>query len=231
MTKDEFYKKVFELGIELNSNQKEIFEKYANYLIEYNKKTNLTAITNIEDIYLKHFYDSIISCKFYKFSNQNILDIGTGPGFPGIPLLICFPNLSLTVIDSNNKKTTFLKNLKEVLNIEYEIVHGRVEQQKEFKEKFDVVVTRAVADLRVILEISIFCLKNNGNLLVYKSNVKDELKQSKNALQKLNSKVMSVNETHLLSDDILRTIVIIQKEFDTDPKYPRTYDKIKRHPL
>ena len=107
MTKEEFYKKLEEIEIKLDDKQKKQFEKYASYLIEYNKKVNLTSITDINEIYLKHFYDSIIIAKYQKFSNEKILDIGTGAGFPGIPLLICFPNIKLTVLDSNNKKINF----------------------------------------------------------------------------------------------------------------------------
>lgn len=228
MTREEFFKSLEKIGINLSSDQKEKFSKYLSYLQEYNKNVNLTAITNEEDIYLKHFYDSVISSSYFTFENQRILDIGTGAGFPGIPLLICFPNIKLTLLDSNNKKTIFLEKLKHELDLNYTVITGRAEELK-LKENFDVITSRAVSNLQILLEISVPLLKVGGNLIAYKSNVEEELIASKNALEKLNSKVISINKTYIKGN--LRTIIVIKKLNLTNSIYPRSYSKIKKNPL
>ena len=172
MTENEFYKKLNDLDICLSDKQKELFRKYYNLLIEYNTKTNLTTIIDKDDVYLKHFFDSLLVSKFYKLNNEKVLDIGTGPGFPGVPLLICFPNIHLTVLDSNNKKTTFLQELKQELDLNFIIVNDRAENYiKTTREQFDIVVSRAVANLRILTELSIPFLKVNGLFISYKSNI------------------------------------------------------------
>lgn len=228
MTKEEFYESLKKIGITLSNEQKQKFILYSTYLQEYNKKVNLTAITNEKDIYLKHFYDSIISSKFFEFSNQSVLDIGTGAGFPGIPLLICFPNLKLTLLDSNNKKTKFLESLKGVLKLDYTVVTGRAEKLDQ-KEEYDVVISRAVSNLRILLELSIPLLKTNGNLIAYKAIANEEVSSSDNALKKLNSKIKSMDTIKIF--DNIRTIIIISKSSKTNPLYPRSYSKIKKSPL
>ena len=228
MTKEEFYKNLKNIGINLSNNQKEKFSIYLSYLQEYNKNVNLTAITREKDIYLKHFYDSIISTLYFSFSGKRVLDIGTGAGFPGVPLLICFPDIKLTLLDSNSKKTTFLERLKEKLNLNYNVITGRAEDL-DLKECFDVVISRAVSNMQILLELSVPLLKVGGCLIAYKSNSEDELKDAKNALKKLDSRVISVNKTNIL--DNLRTIIIVEKLKKTNSIYPRNYNKIKKNPL
>jgi len=231
MTEKEFYYELEKIGIVLSDNQKEQFKNYYKFLIHYNKKTNLTAIIDKDEVYLKHFYDSILVSKYYSFTNEKILDIGAGAGFPSVPLLICFPNLSLTVLDSNNKKTKFLQELKTVLGLNYNIVNDRAELYvNKTNEKYDIVVSRAVANLRILMELSIPFLKINGLFISYKSNTKDELLNIDNCLNKLSSTLNKV-ETTLLKDDIKRSFIFIQKNKKTDNKYPRDYSKIKKNPL
>ena len=231
MTEKEFYYELEKIGIVLSDNQKEQFKNYYKFLIHYNKKTNLTAIIDKDEVYLKHFYDSILVSKYYSFTNEKILDIGAGAGFPSVPLLICFPNLSLTVLDSNNKKTKFLQELKTVLGLNYNIVNDRAELYvNKTNEKYDIVVSRAVANLRILMELSIPFLKINGLFISYKSNTKDELLNIDNCLNKLSSTINKV-ETTLLKDDIKRSFIFIQKNKKTDNKYPRDYSKIKKNPL
>ena len=228
MTKEEFYKELEKLGITLNDIQKQQLETYKEYLIEYNKHTNLTRIIDEKDIYLKHFYDSLTIVKYVDLTNKNtLLDIGTGAGFPGMVLKIVYPNLDVTLLDSNNKKVTFLKLLSEKLNIKVNAIQSRSEEYiKEKREYFDVVVSRAMANLRVLLELSIPYVKVNGNFIAMKANATDELKEAVNTHEKLGAKLSSINEFELIKENSKRTIIIYDKISNTDQKYPRKYDII-----
>ncbi|MBE6159200.1 MAG: 16S rRNA (guanine(527)-N(7))-methyltransferase RsmG [Firmicutes bacterium] len=228
MTKEELYLELEKLGITLTDKQKEQLEIYKDFLIEYNKHTNLTRIIDENDIYLKHFYDSLTIVKYIDLSNKNtLLDIGTGAGFPGMVLKIVYPNLEVTLLDSNNKKITFLKQLSEKLNIKVNAIQARSEEYiKEKREYFDVVTSRAMANLRVLLELSIPYVKVNGNFIAMKANASEELKEANNTHEKLGAKLSSINEFELIKENSKRTIIVYDKISNTDTKYPRKYDII-----
>ena len=177
MNKEEFIKKLQEENIEVNDIILEKLEEYSNYLIEYNEHTNLTSIKEKKDIYLKHFYDSIIISKYYEFKDQKVLDIGTGAGFPGMILKIFFPNLKVTLLDSNNKKIRFLTELCNKLGIEdIELICERAEEYcKKNREIFDIVTSRAVSNLTTLSEISIPFVKKDGYFIPLKGGNKDEI--------------------------------------------------------
>lgn len=228
MTKEELYLELEKLGITLTDKQKEQLEIYKNFLIEYNKHTNLTRIIDEKDIYLKHFYDSLTIVKYIDLSNKKtLLDIGTGAGFPGMVLKIVYPNLEVTLLDSNNKKITFLKQLSEKLNLNVNAIQARSEEYiKEKREYFDVVTSRAMANLRVLLELSIPFVKVNGNFIAMKANASEELKEASNTHEKLGAKLSSINEFELIKENSKRTIIVYDKISNTDTKYPRKYDII-----
>lgn len=220
-----------DLNIELTTYQQEQLITYKDFLIEYNKHTNLTAITNEEDIYLKHFYDSLTITKIIDLSNQKILDIGTGAGFPGMVLKIAYPELDITLLDSNNKKITFLKELSSKLNIKVNLINDRAEEYiKDNRESFDIVVSRAVANLNTLSELSLPFVKVNGYFIAMKANVNEEINNSINALKIFNSNIEETLEFKLINND-LRTLIKIKKNKKTDNKYPRRYEKIIKQPL
>ena len=231
MSFNDFILKVNELGIELTKEQQEQLIKYKEFLIEYNKHTNLTAITNEEDIYLKHFYDSLTVVKTINLDNQKILDIGTGAGFPAIVLKIVFPNLEVTALDSNNKKIKFLKQLTSLLNIKVELINDRAENFINNKrEYFDIVVCRAVARLNILVELAIPFVKVNGLFISMKGQASEEIKEINKSLTILNSEVEDIVEFKL-NDSDFRTLIKIKKNKNTDNKYPRRYEKIIKQPL
>ena len=154
MSEKEFINLLKEEGIDLTEEQKLHFKKYDEFLLEYNKITNLTAIRDESGVYLKHFYDSIILGKYIDLNNKNMLDIGSGAGFPGVPLKILFPNLNLYLLDSNGKKTQFLEKLKIELGLEYNVICDRAENFiKNHRESFDIVTARAVTSMPVLAEL------------------------------------------------------------------------------
>ena len=228
MTKEELYIELEKLGITLTDKQKEQLEIYKDFLIEYNKHTNLTRIIDENDIYLKHFYDSLTIVKYIDLSNKKtLLDIGTGAGFPGMVLKIVYPNLEVTLLDSNNKKITFLKQLSEKLNVKVNAIQARSEEYiKEKREYFDVVTSRAMANLRVLLELSIPYVKINGNFIAMKANASEELKEAGNTHEKLGAKLSSIQKFKLIKENSKRTIIVYDKTSNTDTKYPRKYDII-----
>ena len=234
MTQNEFLNELKKLNINLTEEKQEKLATYANYLIEYNLHTNLTSITNIKDIYLKHFYDSLTLTKIADFKEQSLLDIGSGAGFPGLVLAIVYPNLKVTLLDSNNKKITFLKECIKKLNItNVTIIYDRAEDYAKANiDKFDYVTSRAVAELRILIELGIPCLKVKGHLLVMKANLTpEEMNNSLGALTKLSAAIQNKIEFNLPNNGGHRTLIALIKGQPTDSKYPRTYDKIKKHIL
>ena len=231
MSFNELITKLNELNIDLDDKQKEQLLLYKEFLIKYNEHTNLTSITDEEGIYLKHFYDSLTITKEIVLDNQKVLDIGTGAGFPGLVLKIVYPNLDITLLDSNNKKIKFLDELTKLLNIKVTLVNKRAEEYvSDNRESYDLVVSRAVANLNTLLELSIPYLKVNGYFIAMKSNIEEELNKCHNELKVLNSKIININEFKLINDD-KRTLIKIMKIDKTDNKYPRRYDKIIKSPL
>lgn len=233
MTKEEFIVALNNINIHLTKEAEDALEIYASFLLEYNEHTNLTAIKTMSDIYLKHFYDSLTISKLVDFNNGKLLDVGTGAGFPGMVLAICFPNLQVDLLDSNNKKIKFLEELIKKLNLtNVQTVYSRAENYTRVnREKYDYVTSRAVADLRVLLELNIPSLKINGEFLVMKGNIDEELKLSQNAIKKLFCTITKKEEFTLPFNSGTRNIMIIKKTKETPSIYPRNYDKIKKRPL
>ena len=234
MNQEIFKEELKKININLTDNQLNQLEDYYNLLIEWNKKVNLTAITDKKQVYLKHFYDSLTIIKAIDLNEiDSLCDIGTGAGFPGLVIKIIFPNLNVTLVDSLNKRIEFLKLVKEKLKLEkLEIVHDRAEDfARKNIEKFDVVTARAVAHLSVLLEFSIPMVKINKYFIPLKSNVSEELIESKIALEKLNSKIDEIIEFNLPIENSKRTILKIKKIAQTNKKYPRKYKEIKEKRL
>jgi len=234
MKNNEFYKELEKINISLDDKQKEQLEKYYENLIEYNSHTNVTAITNKEDVYLKHFYDSLtlsITTDFHKINNM--LDIGCGAGFPGLVIKIVFPHIKLTLLDSNNKKTTFCKNLVEKLNLDnVEIINERAEEFiKNKREFYDLVTARAVKNLPVLNELAIPYVKINGLFIAMKSNVDNELKESLKGIDILGGKYLETINLELPNNSGTRNFIIIKKIIETNNKYPRQYNQIIKKPL
>lgn len=234
MTISEFFEELKKLNIEPTQKQLEQLNRYYELIVEYNKVMNLTGITEKEQVYLKHFYDSLTIAKVIDLNKEETLcDIGTGAGFPGIVLKILFPNLKITLIDSLNKRIEFLKIVIKELNLEnIEAIHERAEEYAiKNIEKFDVVTSRAVAPLNILLELSIPLLKINKYFIPYKGNISREIIESENALKQLDSKVDKIEEFELPKENSNRTIIKIKKINKTNKKYPRKFSEIKKKPL
>ena len=234
MNEVEFINKLKSINIILNQEQIDKFKSYYEFLIEYNKHTNLTAITKLEDVYLKHFYDSCILTKVIDFSTINsCLDIGTGAGFPGIVLKILYPNLKITLLDSNNKKTKFCEEVIKLLKLSnIEVINKRAEDYIKYKrEYYDLVTARAVKDLSILNELAIPYVKLNGYFIAMKSEYKEELKDSMNSINILGGKYIETKNINLPNNAGIRNFVIIKKETTTNIKYPRNYNKILKEKL
>lgn len=233
MTEQEFMSETKELNINLTKEMLDNLRIYNDFLLEYNKHTNLTAITTKEEVYLKHFYDSLTLTKIINLENQILLDVGTGAGFPGLVLAIIFPNLQVTLLDSNNKKTTFLTLCIEKLNLKnVEVIHSRAEEYvKIHREYFDIVTSRAVAELRILIELNVPALKVGGYFIAMKGKTEEEEKNAEGTLDKLDAKIIKKQEFELPNLGGHRSLLSIQKQKTTNPIYPRNYDKIKKKVL
>lgn len=233
MTKEEFIKELEKLNIKYDNDMLKKLDIYKDFLIEYNKHTNLTAIKTEEEIYLKHFYDSLTICKSCDLNKvNNLIDIGTGAGFPGMVIKIFFPNISVTLLDSNNKKTKFLQELSNKLNIEVNIINDRVENySKNHLNFFDIVTSRAVANLRVLSEICLPLVKVDGYFIPLKGNVEEELKEAMNTIEIMAGILESTINFELYNNNGIRNILKIKKLKETKIDKIRTYDKIVKNPL
>ena len=233
MNEKEFITELKKLNIEVTPLMIERLEKYYNLLIEYNQKINLTRITEKQDVYLKHFYDSITLIKAIDLNqNLKVCDIGTGAGFPGLVLKIVFPNLQITLVDALNKRINFLNIVIKELNLKnINTVHDRAEIfiRKNY-ETYDLITCRAVSKLNIISELCIPGLKINGYFIPMKANIDEEIKNTK-YLQTLGAKIENIITFKLPKQDINRNLIIIKKIRKTDNNYPRNYDKILKHPL
>ena len=232
MTKDEFILECGKMNIFLTEQNMRDLEIYKDMLISYNQKFNLTAIKTEEDIYLKHFYDSLTICKATTLKeNLKLLDIGTGAGFPGLVLKIVFPKLDVVLLDSNHKKGMFLEDVIKRLGLKHiKVLTVRAEElDKTYREYFDIVTSRAVAHLRILTELSIPYLKVGGMLIAMKGNVLEEVAKSKIFLEKLNSKISNIIHFNLPKEESNRSLVIIEKLAKTSDIYPRSYDKIMKN--
>lgn len=233
MTLSEFQDELLKLNIKLTDSQKEALEKYYELLIEYNKIMNLTRITSKEDVYLKHFYDSLTIVKAIDLNTvDNLCDIGTGAGFPGLVLKIVFPNLKVTLLDSLQKRINFLNQVIKELDLkDIEAIHKRAEEYAiNNRNKFDLVTSRAVAHTSILLEYAIPITKVNGAFIPLKANVDEELKEIDNAMKELNVILLDKYEFELPIEKSKRTILYFKKISD-NTKYPRKNSEISKKRL
>lgn len=234
MKKDEFLKELEKINITLTENQILKLEKFYELLVIWNEKINLTTILKEEDVYLKHFYDSLTLIKVIDLNKElTLLDVGTGAGFPGIVLKIVFPNLKITLLDSMNKRISYLNEIIKELDLkDIDTVCSRAEDYAlKNREKYDIVVCRAVAHLEILVEITLPLVKVNGYFIAMKSNANEEILLARKKILALNSKIIEILSFKLPFENSIRTLIKIQKFKKTDLKYPRKYDKIKKENL
>lgn len=230
-------KKVKELSIVLNDKQTQQFEQYYNILVEWNKVMNLTAITEYEEVVEKHFLDSLTIVDAINMEKiETLIDVGTGAGFPGIPLKIAFPHLKVTLLDSLNKRIKFLNEVIDLLELDdIKTIHGRAEdyaKQAEYREQYDICVSRAVANLATLSEYCLPYVKVDGLFVPYKSGeIDEELKSSEKAVSILGGKVEEVVKFQLPGTNIGRSFVKIHKIKETKKKYPRKAGMPTKEPL
>ena len=223
-------------NISLTDNQLSQFSVYSDLLVEWNKNINLTAITEPCEIATKHFADSLYGEKYIN-PGASVIDVGTGAGFPGIPLKILRPDINLTLLDSLNKRLNFLNEvIKELKLSDVKTVHSRAEDgakpKSNYREKYDVAVSRAVSRLNVLAEYCIPYLKVGGVFLAYKGpDVNDEVVSAKNAVKTLGGEISDIFEYTIPTTDITHSIVVIQKVKPTSDIYPRLNGKINKKPL
>ena len=226
-----------QLNIQFTDKQIEQLMKYYDLLIEKNKVMNLTAITDLNEVMTKHFLDSVLISNILDMSDYNTLvDVGTGAGFPGIPIMILFPHLKVTLIDSLNKRLKFLNDVISKLELDgIETVHGRAEDLGHndlYREKYDLCVSRAVANLSTLSEYCIPFIKKDGVFASYKaSDSEEEINNSKNAIKILGGSISKICENDLPGTEVKRNIVIIKKDKCTPKKYPRKAGTPSKEPL
>lgn len=233
--KDKLKENSKKINIELNDEQLNKFSKYMDLLLEWNEKINLTAITEEDDVILKHFVDSMTVLKYIE-DGASIVDVGTGAGFPGIPISIVNNNANVTLVDSLNKRINFLEEVISEINLEnIEAIHSRAEdfgQNKQYREKYDISVSRAVANLTVLVEYLLPLIKVGGRCICMKGQeVQEEIEDAKFAIKELGGKIEKVNEFCLPGTNIKRNIIIIRKEKETPKKYPRKSGTPSKQPL
>ncbi len=226
-----------ELGLSLKDHQVEQLLKYKNILLEWNEKINLTAIRDEQEIMIKHFLDSL-SCTTIPYLKENakVIDVGTGAGFPGIPILIYYPHILLTLLDSLNKRIHFLKEVCSSIglsNIRFE--HGRAEDYGKdhlFREQYDIAVARAVAELNVLCEYCLPFVKVGGYFICQKGpNIEEEMQRSKKAIEQLGGKCIEIKKIKLPFLNIVHSIMIIEKTRQTPTKFPRRAGIPNKKPL
>lgn len=236
----QFYKDLHELHITLSDAQIEQFLIYYEMIIEKNQAVNLTAITDFDEVLKKHFIDSLSLVKAYDFSHNDteisLIDVGTGAGFPGIPLKIAFPNLKVTLMDSLNKRVDFLHEVICTLGLrEIDAIHGRAEDYAkpgQLREKYNLCVSRAVANLSVLVEYCLPYVKAGGKFISYKSEkVTEEINDAEYAIGILGGKIKEQIAFTLPDSDMYRNLVIIEKVNETPSKYPRKAGKVNKKPL
>ena len=232
-----FDRKLNDIGISLNDRQKQQFVIYYEMMVEKNKVMNLTSITEPLDVIDKHFVDSLALHSIYPMNQELfVIDVGTGAGFPGIPLKIAFPEIEIVLLDSLNKRIKFLQEVVDALGLKgVSCVHGRSEdlaRKQGYRECFDLCVSRAVANLATLSEYCIPFVKTGGMFVSYKAgNSQDEIKTSQRAVEKLGGKISDVTELLLPETDLERVFVQIKKEKSTPKKYPRKAGVPAKEPL
>ena len=233
----DFIKKCEKIGITLSEKQISQFMTYYDLLVEWNSFMNLTAITEFNEVIDKHFIDSLAICEYVDFKNgDSLIDIGTGAGFPGIPLKIVFPELRITLLDSLNKRIKFLDTVIESLGLEnVETIHGRAEdfaKQQSYREKYDFVISRAVANLATLSELCIPFAKEDKYFVSYKAEkCNEELEDAKKAISILGGKVEKQIEYKLPDTDMNRNLLLIKKVKSTPNKYPRKAGTPAKEPI
>lgn len=223
------------INIDISDKQIAMFEKYMELLLDWNNKINLTAIIEPKEIAVKHFYDSLTLSWCYDFSQPvNMIDIGTGAGFPSIPLLIIYPHINITMLDSLNKRLIFLEEVLQSLDLTANLIHARAEDKAklpQFREQFDLVTARAVANMNRLSEYCLPYAKIDGCFAAMKgSHAQEELNEADKAISILGGKVENI-KTFNLPDESERSIIIIKKVSSTPAKYPRNSGKINKIPL
>ena len=239
MNKEGFIKEIIlklnEININIDEKTGESFYKYTKLLLEWNEKINLTAITDMNDIILKHYVDSLTINKYIE-EGKEIIDIGTGAGFPGIPLKILNPNNKFILVDSLNKRINFLEEVKKEINLnKIEMVHARVEdlaKNEQYRENVDIAVSRAVANLSTLLEYMLPFVKEKGLCICMKGpNINEELKKDKKAIDVLGGKIETIKNIRLPDSDMERNIVVLRKIKSTPNKYPRKAGTPAKQPI
>ncbi|MFF3925182.1 16S rRNA (guanine(527)-N(7))-methyltransferase RsmG [Paenibacillus lactis] len=232
-----FVERLQQQGIAIDDRQLHQFEQYYELLVEWNEKMNLTGITERDQVYTKHFYDSLTLAFYVKMPViGNMADIGSGAGFPGIPLKIAFPHLKLTIVDSLNKRITFLKHVVETLGLEQvELIHGRAEEvarKQGYRDGFDLVTARAVARMAVLNEFCLPFTKVGGRFAAMKgSDPSEEVKDAARSLKELRGSLDQIYSFSLPIEESDRHIVIIDKKGATPAKYPRKAGTAAKSPL
>ena len=227
--KTRFIEMLKALGITITDEKYEKFIMFYEILVEWNDKINLTSITDFEDVFMKHFYDSLCLVKSINLNDQRLLDVGSGAGFPSIPLKIIFDELDITIIDSLNKRIKFLEALTKSLNVKVRLIHGRVEDHN-FRNHYDVVTARAVSNFRMLTELCLPFVKVGGLFIAFKGpKYKEELEEGRNAIDVLGGKLSKIIEYDV--DNQQRSLIVIDKITSTEKQYPRIYSKIKSKPL
>ncbi|MCK8826844.1 16S rRNA (guanine(527)-N(7))-methyltransferase RsmG [Natroniella acetigena] len=226
-----------QLGVELTEEQIDKFIDYLEILQEWNQKMNLTALDTAREIIVKHFLDSLTCLVELDLTGrEKVIDVGTGAGFPGVPLKIIYPQLKLTLLDSLRKRTNFLKQLCYKLNLEgIEFIHGRAEdygQDQNYREQYDYVVARAVASLNILVEYTLPFARINGRLIAQKgSEAEQEVIESQQAVQSLGGAIFDLRKVNLPYSEAERHLVVIDKMAQTPVQYPRRAGKPKKSPL
>ena len=234
---EQFRKDLDSLSVSLTDEQIEQFIIYYEMLVEKNKVMNLTAITEFDEVLKKHFVDSLSLVKAYDMTQDiSVIDIGTGAGFPGIPLKIAFPNMKITLLDSLNKRIGFLQEVIDTLGLEeIEALHGRAEDYAKpgkLREQFDLCVSRAVANLSTLSEYCLPCVKVGGKFISYKSEkISEEMKEAEHAISVLGGKVENQVAFTLPDSDIYRNLFIITKCNETPRQYPRKAGTASKNPI
>lgn len=239
MTVEEFIQALQEKGIQLSETQIKQYHLYYEMLVDWNERVNLTAITDQEDVYLKHFYDSMMPLWVTEIdlSHKSLIDIGAGAGFPSIPMLIANPTIHVTIVDSLNKRIKFLEELTQALKLadRVNLVHGRAEdigRDKKYRGQYDIATARAVANMNVLSEYCMPMVKKGGFFVALKgAKAQEEVDEAHNAISTLGGKVAFIHTEELPKNEGERSVVLIKKTLDTPNKYPRKAGKPTKQPI